>query len=65
MFSWPRSAAADSGRLPHASGRLAASAPPPSRFFHPRLVAQGGSYRDRIPGAAVEQVARHCIVVAL
>ena len=43
-------------------GRLAAAV---EQFLHPRLVAESGRYRDRIRGAAVEQVARHGIVVAL
>ena len=43
-------------------GRLAAAV---EQFLHPRLVAESGRYRDRMRGAAVEQVARHGIVVAL
>ena len=43
-------------------GRLGTAS---QQLFHSRLVAEGGSYRDRMLGAAVEQVARHGMVVAL
>jgi len=34
-------------------------------LFYARRVAQGGGYRDRVLGSAVEQVARQGVVVAL